>query len=165
MKPMIEVLGLNEITQRMNDAGTQGKISVNEGLRKIGRIFVESKGTGAIASATPKITGKLARSTAFSIQGGISDTQSLMITQGAKSAGGAFYGQFVREGTKPHVILPRKGKYLRFEIGGRVVYTKRVNHPGSKPNPYHKRVYDAKRNEVNKIITEMGNSITAYLAG
>jgi|1185.fasta_scaffold23332_3 hypothetical protein len=37
-------------------------------------------------------------------------------------------------GAKPHVILPRRGRFLRF-IGrdGRTVFTRRVNHPGNKP--------------------------------
>jgi phage gpG-like protein len=33
--------------------------------------------------------------------------------------------------TGPHVILPRSGSFLRFEVSGRVVFVRRVNHPGS----------------------------------
>lgn len=40
------------------------------------------------------------------------------------------------EGTRPHVILPSKHKLLRFSSGGRVIYTRKVNHPGTKPNRY-----------------------------
>jgi phage gpG-like protein len=34
--------------------------------------------------------------------------------------------------TKPHVIRPRNGKALRFMMGGKAVFAKEVNHPGSK---------------------------------
>jgi hypothetical protein len=40
------------------------------------------------------------------------------------------------EGTKPHVIVPKSGKMLRFVSKGRVVYTHVVNHPGTKANRY-----------------------------
>lgn len=36
------------------------------------------------------------------------------------------------EGTRPHVILPKKAKVLRFPVrGGGIVFAKRVNHPGT----------------------------------
>lgn len=36
------------------------------------------------------------------------------------------------EGTKPHQITPETGRLLRFNVGGRVVYAKRVSHPGTR---------------------------------
>ncbi len=33
--------------------------------------------------------------------------------------------------TAPHEIRPRKGKALKFLIGGRAIYARKVNHPGS----------------------------------
>lgn len=40
-------------------------------------------------------------------------------------------------GSRPHVILPRKpGGVLRFPSRGGVVYARRVNHPGTKANPF-----------------------------
>lgn len=40
------------------------------------------------------------------------------------------------EGTRPHVILPNRAKVLRFTSGSRVIYTRKVNHPGTRPNRY-----------------------------
>lgn len=40
------------------------------------------------------------------------------------------------EGTRAHVILPRRTSALRFTQGGRVVYARRVYHPGTRPNRY-----------------------------
>lgn len=40
------------------------------------------------------------------------------------------------QGSRPHVILPQRGRALRFKSGGRVVYARQVFHPGTRPNPY-----------------------------
>lgn len=40
------------------------------------------------------------------------------------------------EGTKPHVIIPKTAKTLRFSSRGKIVYAKVVKHPGTKPNRY-----------------------------
>lgn len=46
------------------------------------------------------------------------------------------YAEYVSEGTRPHVIKPRRAKALRFTVGGRVVYATKVDHPGTKPNSW-----------------------------
>lgn len=56
---------------------------------------------------------------------------------------GVSYNQYVVEGTSPHVIKPKKGKYLVFYINGRKVVARKVNHPGTKPNPYMTDAADA----------------------
>lgn len=44
---------------------------------------------------------------------------------------------YVVHGTRPHRIEPRRqGGVLRFMVGGRVVYARYVNHPGTKPNDF-----------------------------
>lgn len=53
-------------------------------------------------------------------------------------------GKWILEGTKPHVITPRGPGYpLRFfwPKVGRVVRFMRVNHPGTKANPFLSRAY------------------------
>lgn len=44
------------------------------------------------------------------------------------------YARGVEEGTRPHVIRPKKGKYLYWKGASHPV--KLVNHPGSKAKPY-----------------------------
>src|SRR5687768_7984981 len=46
------------------------------------------------------------------------------------------YAAPVHEGARPHVIRPRNARALRFEVGGRVVFARRVNHPGNRANPF-----------------------------
>jgi len=46
------------------------------------------------------------------------------------------YALYVHEGTRPHEIVPENNKVLRFSGGGRVIYTHKVEHPGTRPNKY-----------------------------
>jgi hypothetical protein len=43
---------------------------------------------------------------------------------------------FLLFGTRPHLILPRVKKVLRFVGRGSVVFAKRVNHPGTRKNDF-----------------------------
>jgi hypothetical protein len=52
---------------------------------------------------------------------------------------GAPYAVFVASGTQPHIIRPVRAQALRFEVGGDVVFAKRVQHPGTQPNPFVER--------------------------
>lgn len=50
---------------------------------------------------------------------------------------------YITGGTRPHVILPRNASVLRFEVaGGRIVFARRVNHPGTRPNPFPERALE-----------------------
>lgn len=56
-----------------------------------------------------------------------------------KDSRGTEYSLFLmlNNGVRGHVILPTKpGGVLRFEIGNRVIYTRRVEHPGIAPRSY-----------------------------
>lgn len=46
------------------------------------------------------------------------------------------YAGFVNDGTAPHIIRPRRAQVLRFNVGGRTVYAKVVNHPGTRARPF-----------------------------
>lgn len=39
-------------------------------------------------------------------------------------------------GTVPHIIQPRNKSTLRFSQNGKIVYSKLVHHPGTKPNRF-----------------------------
>lgn len=44
--------------------------------------------------------------------------------------------QLVHDGSPRHEIRPRRGRYLRFTVGGRVVFARVVNHPGYRGDPF-----------------------------
>lgn len=46
------------------------------------------------------------------------------------------YAQMVHDGTRPHIIRPRRAKALRFVVGGQVVYARVVHHPGTRARPF-----------------------------
>lgn len=40
------------------------------------------------------------------------------------------------EGTRPHIITPKRAQVMVFESKGQVIYATRVKHPGTKANRY-----------------------------
>lgn len=55
------------------------------------------------------------------------------------------YLGYQHDGAAPHVIYPRRRKALRFLSGGRIVFARKVNHPGSKGTHFLTRALDAAR--------------------
>ena len=76
--------------------------------------------------------------------GTLRDSIVMRITRGGKWGTTAIVGTNDRialwhhEGTVPHVIVPRRARFLVFYWPrvGRVVYAKRVRHPGTQPNRF-----------------------------
>jgi len=150
-----------DLGQRVNQAGdTVTRISINEGFRRLGRLIVPTTGTGPLAAETPKVTGKLARSTVFQIIGGPMN-QALEIRQAARSALGVFYGQIVREGRGP--VTAVNAKFLHFFIGSQEFFRKSVG--PAKANPYHRRVFARLKPQIQNIVNDMGRRIIAHING
>jgi hypothetical protein len=54
------------------------------------------------------------------------------------------YAPYVTSPTRPHTIVPNAASVLRFQnSAGAVVFTKRVNHPGTRGNDFNKTVLTA----------------------
>lgn len=64
---------------------------------------------------------------------------------------GAKYGEYVEHGTRPHLILPKSKKMLAFKSGGRLVFARKVNHPGSKPYPFMKPAFTMNVPKITKL--------------
>lgn len=65
-----------------------------------------------------------------SIERGQKSTWAHFVKVGGRKAR---YAHYIESGSEPHEIKARRAKFLRFEQGGRVVFKKRVYHPGTKP--------------------------------
>ena len=156
-----DYIELTALNRRVQEAGTTvARITLNEGLRKLGRLFVPATGTGPLANATPKVTGKLRRSTVFQIIGGAM-RQALEIRQAAISSEGVYYGYIVREGRGPvHAI---NAKALHFFIGNVEFFRKSVG--PAIANPYHRFVLQRLMPQIQRITNDMGEKIGAYIIG
>jgi hypothetical protein len=47
--------------------------------------------------------------------------------------------RLILDGTRPHLIRPRRARALRFTVGGDVVFAKLVRHPGTRANNFMSR--------------------------
>lgn len=74
-------------------------------------------------------TGTLRKSIRYQL---VTDSKGLIATVGANNRIALMH----HNGTKPHIILPRRAQTLRFYSHGRIVYSKMVHHPGTRPNKY-----------------------------
>lgn len=115
---------------------SQGRRVLRPAMRAVLRqIEAEAK------NRTPVLTGNLRRS----IKRSPVETTG-MVMRGTVTAT-ADYAAAVHDGTRPHVIRPRVDTVfgphqqgapsaLRFTIGGRTLFRKMVQHPGTKPRPF-----------------------------
>lgn len=78
---------------------------------------------------------------------------------------GEDYAPHVEEGTRPHVIRPRKKRALRFPAGGREVFARQVQHPGTKGVHMLKRGAAAAAPRVRRIFSARIGVVTRRLAG
>lgn len=63
------------------------------------------------------------------------------------------YARGVYFGTRAHLITPRKpGGVLVFDVGGKTIFTKRANHPGTKANKYLDRTLDRLQSYVSNSV-------------
>ena len=62
---------------------------------------------------------------------------------------------YVVEGTAPHEIRPVNASVLAFAVGGRMVFTSLVRHPGTKPNPFMERAAEDARSKVDEVFAEL----------
>jgi HK97 gp10 family phage protein len=64
------------------------------------------------------------------------------------------YAAYVEFGTKPHVIRPRNKKALSFYVGGQRIVVTKVNHPGTKAQPYVRPAFEAWVDTLGTLVAE-----------
>jgi len=68
----------------------------------------------------------------------------------------AEYAKYVAKGTRPHEILPRNARALRWEGPlGNPIFARRVWHPGTMPNPFPERTREAMREPLRQLAAEI----------
>ena len=162
--------GWKELGQRLDEADMKARMSINEGLRAIGKVIVPT-----LKAHTPVgATGHLRSKTVFQLLT-IGDDQELQVRQGARTTGGTFYGRFVRGGRRPgrrppiEALIPWVQKKLGVPAS-RVrsvafLIARKIGKKGIKPNPYHERALEQATPQIQYIVTAMGQRVTAWLGG
>lgn len=70
------------------------------------------------------------------------------------------YSGFVEFGTRPHVIEVKNKRVLAARTGGTVsggqyaIFGRRVNHPGTKANPFFKRGVESQEKAINLVLAQ-----------
>jgi hypothetical protein len=64
------------------------------------------------------------------------------------------YAAFVLLGTRPHKILPKNKKALRWPAGGKFAFAKAVNHPGYRGDNYLLRAATEAVRQFDRIVRE-----------
>lgn len=94
--------------------------------------YLRRRGKLIVAAAKRQVgvdTGRL-RESIHSIH--LRDSRSQYLWIGSNEAHALMHHQ----GTKPHTIVPREAPILRFTSGSRIIYSRHVEHPGTRPNRY-----------------------------
>ncbi len=73
----------------------------------------------------------------------------------ARIAALAPYALYVVCGTAPHEIRPANARVLAFSVGGNIIFTALVHHPGTKPNPFMQTAVDEARSKVDETFAEL----------
>lgn len=145
-------------------------------LRKLGSIAPQKAKSGLAAAASaicsqakalaPRRTGHLKHSISQSVYPIVGGMKAVIGTN-------VHYARYVEEGTKPHPIVPKRaGGVLRWVVGNRLVYNKKgrinkkaskqsflyafarkVNHPGTKPQPYLSRAFEIQLPKIISLLT------------
>ena len=71
------------------------------------------------------------------------------------------YAAYVVKGTAPHEIRPVNASILAFEVGGKLVFTPIVRHPGTKPNPFLEKAAEDARSKVAEVFAGVWQEITS----
>jgi len=154
----IELKNFDEFSKNLGKAKEYMFVALNEALRKAGDLL-----TPKIREATPVgATHKLRNVTVYQILGKTEDMRC-EIRQSAFSSTGFPYGVAVRHGTRPHfppieALIPWvRAKLAVSEERVRSVaflVARKISRVGTKPNPYHVRVFESNVGELKSIMEE-----------
>lgn len=71
---------------------------------------------------------------------------------------GVSYAIFVEYGTRPHTITPDDAQALNFSVGGQEVFAKKVEHPGTEPQPFLRSAAEETQRRMDEAV-EGANSL------
>jgi hypothetical protein len=73
----------------------------------------------------------------------------------------ASYAMYVVKGTRPHIIRPTNGSVLAFQgANGKMIFTRLVHHPGTKPNPFMQKAAEDARGKAEEVFAQLWLELT-----
>jgi len=99
---------------------------------------------GLLRERAPRRTGRMAEDVGSTIYG-------RMAIVGFRT----HYARFLEFGTRPHEIRPRRARALRFSMGGRIIFARRVLHPGIRPRYLVRAVAEELGGQLSSIFEEV----------
>ena len=127
--------------------GLQFNSIIDKLSKELKQKLIERLADVAWASAfygAPWRTGRLAGSIIKEVGDGEAEVQAL-----------AAYAVFVEFGTAPHEIRPVNASVLAFEVGGKMIFTQVVRHPGTKPKPFMERAAEDTRSKAEAVFADL----------
>jgi hypothetical protein len=151
-----KVHGLEEL-DRVKYRYRRGDAYVRQVLRQAMTLIVRYWRM-AVWGRTPKRTGRLARGIREKVRVRGHTVVGILDSE-------APYTMFVENDTRPHVIRPRRARALRFLVGDRVVFARRVRHPGTKGRHMFREGGKETRPRAVQLLRGALQQVELYLAG
>ena len=148
----IHIHGLAELQKMLDSIPAKLEANIMRGALRAGAKVIEAEAKANV----PIASGVLRDSIRVSARRKGSTVTASIKAGGKTKSGDAFYARFVEFGTAAHVIKGKVGGWLSF--GG--LFTKSVQHPGAKPQPFMRPALDAKAEQA---IVAVGNYIKKRL--
>lgn len=101
--------------------------AIRQVFKPVGRAWADETVTRS-RRYVPKVTGKTARS-----------IRRKNASQKKATVQAIYTARMLMKGSKPHAMTPKKFQAMRFEVGGRPVFAKKIRHPGHRGNDFAER--------------------------
>lgn len=126
-------------TTKLGDFADEFRHEVAEKLQESGRVAVEH------SRANQSFGGHVVKA---ATRAQLVSPTHLRITNDSPAA------HYLEEGTRPHAIVPRTAARLVFRVDGRLVTTRKVNHPGTRAHKFVTAAAEAAAEHFVKDMTE-----------
>jgi len=151
---------LSEIRGRLSKAKQAEIDAAEQELDEYGSILVI-----AIQREAPRDEGLTAQSVKYKITGRGTKDMELVVQIGSAERPEVVI-KTILFGSRRHVIEPKKrGGWLHWVGGGEDHFAKRVNHPGTKPNDFMQRAWDATATQRRAMIARIGRLVVDKISG
>lgn len=110
---------------------------------------------GSIKKATPVKQGTTRRSLTHKVDSPLSGRVGTNVE----------WGRALNDGSRPHIITPKKAKVLAFPGAGGMVFAKRVRHPGTRATHFMEHGVEDAKPRIRSLLTGEGQQMLDRVRG